>query len=153
MRKGILLTQHGEAGVVANWVPSSPHIPLLGLATLPSPSSWESPASVGHSTLAAGTIPFLCSQFPIPKPPCSCSFLPLASLPPFYPNPPEHIPLFPKSTSQPPHHRHICFLEPPHVGIRQVQTMKAPSQQALARLPPFPGPLTPTTLIRRDAAG
>lgn len=58
VRKGILLTQHGEAGVVANWVP---HIPLLGLPTLPSPSSWESPASVGHSTLAAGTIPSLCS--------------------------------------------------------------------------------------------
>ena len=54
------------------WTTNSPpshNIPSPGLPTLPSLAPWEFPSSAGQRTLPLQTIPLLCSQFAIPKPP------------------------------------------------------------------------------------
>lgn len=73
-----LPSREGQELLLTMQVPIPPpfHIPSLHFPTLPSPSSWKFPTSVGPSILPVHCFPFLCSHLQFLNPLCSCSFPP-----------------------------------------------------------------------------
>lgn len=119
-RQGLLLTMQAP-------IPPPFHISSLHFPTLPSPSSWKCPTSVGHSILPVHRFPFLCSHLQFLNHPCSCSFPPLASIPPssvsalFLSRPYPYLQIIYPSSSKAPFypqiHQHICLLAPSYLAI------------------------------------